>query len=125
MKLISLALLALVVATQDPDPHAWLTNEPQFWYGALMRAVPALQDGPPECTADKPWMCGVTEIGCSRTGHQPAGDDAKEFYACSCKHTCNKEGSRDDETQSRNWDRACKTRCSPSHCHCEHPCGAT
>jgi hypothetical protein len=67
----------------------------------------------------RPWMQGHIEVGCNRSGQQPEGDDSKEWKACSCHHTRKEGGSCEDETQGRNWDASCSTRCSPKRCLCE------
>jgi hypothetical protein len=73
---------------------------------------------PQECGEAESWMCAGPEHACSRDGHKIEGDDTVNWHACSCHHTCKENPEANDRTQGRKWDNKCKTRCSPSHCHC-------
>lgn len=90
----------------------------------LLTLTAAGQSGScPDCPdPSRPWMRGVVEIACSMDGHRIAGDETREWRACACQHRCDPADGRADETDGRAWDASCKTRCSPSHCHCPHPC---
>jgi hypothetical protein len=98
--LLAISLFAFLSIGLTP-PNAQCFHEPHS------------QDDP------RPWMRGTIEVGCNRSGVQPAGDNSTEWKACSCHHKAKAGGSCEDETQGREWDATCSTRCSPKRCQCE------
>jgi hypothetical protein len=107
MRYLAVCLFVALLSVGLTPEHAACFHEPH-------------QDNP------RPWMQGHIEIGCNRSGVQPAGDMSTEFKACSCHHRCKENPDRNDETQGRIWDGArCETRCSPKRCQCPHPCDET
>jgi hypothetical protein len=105
MRLATALLLVLFAGGVGPS-----TAFPQCFHVGAVKA----QENP------RPWMQGTQEIGCSRDGVKPR-DQAEhvEWHACACHHTKKAGGSCDDETQGRQWDPSCSTRCSPRRCLCE------
>lgn len=81
---------------------------------------------PLEQDSARPWHVGVIHKGCTRDGtsrddHESDAQVA-EWHVCTCRHGCDRSN---EETGGRKWDPKCQARCSPTHCHCPHPCSQT